>query len=631
MAFFEQDELKDLYTEAKSESYEWRRNYPEYERLADNGLLEDLDETLPEVNDGTLAAALFKLPKRVVDHDLTGTFTALDADDAWITELANIYWQNKILPNANSEATYKRKVKDVVRKAALYGGQPVISLLVDQGDKVGADFIVPYCQDLRLEPGKKSDRDSDIILWDIYYTKKQVRELLEEAKSESTTDGYNKWDVKAIESILASKQEEDRDSNEEHEDKQNKAVKKGGYKFCIAFQRGVKAPFYMYHHSTDKVVREWENPDPTGDIPVKYLYCYQDFNNPYGVGIVKLAGGTQNTLDILRKYDILATVLGVRPPKVIQGNEDDVDEDSMVYAPDANWYVGQAKVTPWEMANGVYNQLPTRQQMYQASLNKLIPMGDTSVSAGAGDPTQSKTPAGVKFAESSLSIDDDDFKDNLNEWWEEVAKNLINITFANMQGTDLIKLTDDERDRLAKAGLEFPLGEDGQPTNELEIIWDEARATFEFELDAEDTKAKDVEKRLDGLLRIVELRASDPTVEQSLLQSGYELNLGELFSSIISLTSDNDKILKELTPEEMEENQMMQEQMMQQQVGQEQVAEEPSPEQLQANLDAVMQEYGVDELTAADMLDAEADGTPPEKIQSALQQFKADQQPQEQM
>lgn len=631
MAFFEQDELKDLYTEAKSESYEWRRNYPEYERLADNGLLEDLDETLPEVNDGTLAAALFKLPKRVVDHDLTGTFTALDADDAWITELANIYWQNKILPNANSEATYKRKVKDVVRKAALYGGQPVISLLVDQGDKVGADFIVPYCQDIRLEPGKKSDRDSDIIFWDIYYTKKQVRELLEEAKSESTTDGYNKWDVKAIESILASKQEEDRDSNEEHEDKQNKAVKKGGYKFCIAFQRGVKAPFYMYHHSTDKVVRKWENPDPTGDIPVKYLYCYQDFNNPYGVGIVKLAGGTQNTLDILRKYDILATVLGVRPPKVIQGNEDDVDEDSMVYAPDANWYVGQAKVTPWEMANGVYNQLPTRQQMYQASLNKLIPMGDTSVSAGAGDPTQSKTPAGVKFAESSLSIDDDDFKDNLNEWWEEVAKNLINITFANMQGTDLIKLTDDERDRLAKAGLEFPLGEDGQPTNELEIIWDEARATFEFELDAEDTKAKDVEKRLDGLLRIVELRASDPTVEQSLLQSGYELNLGELFSSIISLTSDNDKILKELTPEEMEENQMMQEQMMQQQVGQEQVAEEPSPEQLQANLDAVMQEYGVDELTAADMLDAEADGTPPEKIQSALQQFKADQQPQEQM
>jgi hypothetical protein len=185
VAFFEQSELKDLYSEAKSESYEWRRNYNEYERLADNGLLEDLDESLPEVNDGTLAASLFKLPKRIVDSELEGRFKALDADDAWITELANIYWTNKILPNANSQAPFKRKVKDVVRKAAIYGGQPVISLLVDQDDKIGADFIVPYVQDVRLEPGKVSDQDSDIIFWDVYYTKKQVRDLIEQAKAET--------------------------------------------------------------------------------------------------------------------------------------------------------------------------------------------------------------------------------------------------------------------------------------------------------------------------------------------------------------------------------------------------------------------------------------------------------------
>jgi len=72
MAFFEKDELKDLYQSAKDESYEWRRDYKEYERLADNGLIEDLDETLPEVNDGTLSAALFKLPKRIINTDLVG-------------------------------------------------------------------------------------------------------------------------------------------------------------------------------------------------------------------------------------------------------------------------------------------------------------------------------------------------------------------------------------------------------------------------------------------------------------------------------------------------------------------------------------------------------------------------------
>lgn len=660
MAFFEQSELKDLYSEAKSESYQWRKNYEEYERLADNGLLDDLDETLPEVNDGRLAAALYKLQKRIVPDDLSGRFKALDADDAWVTELANIYWENKILPNANSQANYKRKLKDVVRKAAIYGSQPVVTLLMDKGGETYADFIVPYVQDLHLEPGKVSDLDSDIIFWDIYYTKKQVRDLIEQAKNEikdakedktepknedyvepksedktekesRSESGYNKWNVKALEKILESAQKEDRPALEDHESKKEKSVTKGGIKFCIAFQRGIKAPFYMYHSATNAVVREWENPDPTGDIPVKYLYCYQDFINPYGTGICKLAGGTQNVLDIMRKYDVLATQIGIRPPKKIMGNEDEVDFDSLVYSQDADWILGNAQIETVEMANGIYNQLPTRMQMYQTALNNMLPMGDTSVSATAGDPSQSKTPAGVKQAQAMLSIDDGDFKDNLFEFWEAVAKNMVNITFANMQGSDLIKLNDDERERLMKAGLEFPVDEMGQPTNQLEIIWDEARATFDFEMDAEDTKVKDEDKRLEGLLRVQELMMTDPMIDQTLMQSGKRIDRGELLTSIINLTTDNDKIVQDIDPQELEG--MQQEQRMAEQMAQEQaMAQQPeqpqevTPEQAQANVEAVMAEYGVDESTAAEMLMLEEEGNDPEEIKAAFQQMQADQQ-----
>jgi hypothetical protein len=632
MAFFNPQELKDLYEESDKEAKEWRKNYAEYERLADNGLIDDLDENLPEVNDGSLAAALFKLPKRIVNSNLTGRAKALDVDDEWITELANIYWENKIIPNANSQAPFTRKWKDAVRKAAIYGGQPIISLLMSKDEKVTADFIVPYAQDVKLEAGKVSDYDSDIIFWDVYYTRKQVRDLIEQAKEETKEnplDGYNKWNVKALESIYEGNHTQDRDSRETHESKDDLAVTKGGIKFCIAFQRGEKSPFYMYHKGTDQVVREWENPDPTGDIPVKYLYCYQDFNNPYGVGIVKLAGGTQNVLDYMRQADVLSTQLGIRPPKKIKGNEDEIDEDSLVYAQDANWYVGNADVETIEMANGIYNQLPTRMQMYQSSLNKLIPMGDVSVSAEAGDPLQSKTPAGVKMAQANLSIDDEDFKDNLNITFEAVAKNLINLTFANMQGVDLMKLTDDERERLASAGLEFPVDAEGNPSNELEIIWDEARATFDFEVDAEEDKTTDDQQRLESLLKIVELRATDPTIEQTLFQSGYKLNLGELFSSIIKLTTDNDKILEEVSAEELDmanQEMLAQEQMAQEQAqGQmEQPEGELTPEQAQINLEAVMQEYGIDEDTAAEMLDAEYAGVPQEQIVAALNQAQGE-------
>lgn len=629
MAFFEQSDLHDLYKLAKEESYEWRRPYKEYERIADNGLLDDLDEVLPETNDGSLAAGLYKLPKRVVKNNLEGRFESSDRDEAWITELANIYWKNKILPNANTDAPYKRKVKDVVRKAAIYGGQPVINLLVDDG-KGGskADFIVPYCQDVRLEPGKVSDQASDIIFWDVYYTRKQIADMIEQAKDENGKsdgkgentvnqgDGYNKWNIEALQAIYDSKDEgEDRDQNEDHDSKDGLAVKKGGVKFCIAFQRGVKAPFYMYHHSTNKVVREWENPDPTGDIPVKYLYCYQDFINPYGVGIVKLAGGTQNVLDIMRMYDVYATQIGVRSPRVISGNEDEVDEDSMVYAPDANWYVGNAKVDRWEMANGVYNQLPTRIQMYQSSLNKFMPIGDSTVSASAGDPMQSKTPAGVKQAQAMLSIDDEDFIDNLYEWWEQVATNLINLTFANMQGSDILKLSDDEMKLLADAGLEIPMGEMGTPlTNELEVLWDETRSTFTFQMDAEkDADAEKQEKR-EALTAALELRAADPNFDMTLMQSGWKFDLGETYATLMGLIVDNDKIITRVSPEDQA---MMDQQMM----GQAEPMENTQPqteEEAMATVEAVMQQYGVDQETALEALMSEEAGVDPEQIKQVL-------------
>jgi hypothetical protein len=631
MAYYDKDELKDLYQTSTNEAYEWRKNYQEYERLADNGLLDDLDETLPEVNDGSLAAALFKLPKRIVNSDMTGRFRALDADDAWITELANIYWENKIIPNANSQAPFHRKWKDVVRKAAIYGSQPIISMLVTQGDYIGADFIVPYAQDVYLEPGKVSDYDSDIIFWDVYYTQKQVEGLIEDAKAEekdSGGDGYNKWNIKKLEEILAAQQEEDREANQEHEDKANRSVIKGGVKFFIAFQRGVEAPFYMCH-SNGTVVREWSNPDPTGNIPVKYLFNYQDFNNPYGIGIVRLAGGTQNVLDIMRKYDVLSTQLGIRPPKKIRGNEDEVDEDSMVYAQDANWYVGNAEVDIVEMANGVYNQLPGRISMYQTSLSKMLPTGDTSVSGSdSGDPNFSKTPAGIKFKAAELSVDDEDFRDNLNMTYEAVAKDLINITFANMQGSDLLRLNDDEIELLSNSGLEFPLDGEGNPSRELEIIWDEARATFDFELDAEDSKAKDEDTRLQALIQVMELRASDPLMDQKLALQGKRFNDGELIDSLISLITDNDKIISEITPEEQQAQQLQQQGLPGQDPtnsapqGQPQQGGEVTPEQAQVNMEAVMQEHGVDQETAAEMLEAEFNGVPPEQVLASLEEAR---------
>jgi len=409
----------------------------------------------------------------------------------------------------------------------------------------------------------------------------------------------------------------------------------------------------MYHASTDKAVREWTNPDPTGDTSIHFLYCYQDLINPYGIGIVKLAGGTQNVLDYMRQSDVLATQLGLRPPIWVKGNDSDVDVDSFVYTQDAIWYGGQAEIERMELSNGIYQQLPDRMAMYKTSLNQLIPVGDTSISAGAGDPQYSKTPAGVKFQAASLSIDDEDFKDNLYMTYEAVAKSMINTHFANMEGSDILKLSDDDRERLVNAGFDWPQAEDGSMGNELEIVWDDVRANFDFEVDPEVDKAKDDAQKLEGLMRVAELITADPTVAQKIEMNQKKLNEGELYAEIINLTTDNDKIITDMGDDEENEvdalgnpilptqnptqgpDPMMdlniQEKQLDMQHKQElhdaklQKMSQPAPSgmggqegqvtpDMEANINAVMQEYGVDYETAVTALAAEHEGFDPNEI-----------------
>lgn len=696
MAFVDKKDLKSLYNQSKTEAHIWRESYPAFERLADNDLMEGMDTNLPEVNDGSLAAALFKLPKRVY-KPMTGTVKAIDRDEAWLSELANLQWENEIIPNAITQAPFDRKWKDAIRKAGIYGSVPIITLSVERDEKTYTDFIVAQPQDVTLEPGKVSDYDSQVIFWDVYYTKTQLQGMIDtakeeqkEAKKSKDPNEYNKWDIPAMQKILDGDFKEERSSLDTPRQEQDKAVRQMGFKFCVAVQRGIDAPFYMYHKETDSTIREWSNPDPTGDVPIHFLYCYQDFINPYGIGIVKLAGGTQNVLDYMRQADVLATQLGLRPPIMIGGDTGTTDFDSFVYSQDGMWFRGAAEVDRMEMADGVYNNLPARVQMYQSSLQKLIPTGDTSLSAAdSGDSTQSKTPAGVKLAAANLSIDDEDFKDNLYVTYEAVAKSMINTHFANMEGTDLMKLSDDERDILKKAGMEFPENANGEISNKMEIVWDTVRAKFNFTVDPEQDKAADDADKLEGLTKIAELIASDPTLDNDLMSAGKKLNKGELFSEIISLTSDNDKIITDISPDEQKAEAEQQPQdpnatppktiaesirwtpgdlsdgeraqalaqggiqadaaptpNEQQQahtqgmdmVNAAQPAPQPSNEQpaepthggvgqseIQANVDAVMKQYGVDEQTALTALAAEHQGLPAEDVINHLKTLSQEQ------
>jgi len=638
-------DFKQEYELAKKEAREWKKDYPECERIANNELPEDLDENDPETSDGSLAAALFKWPKRVVPKELTGTFTALDRNDKWINELAKIEYQNTILPNSITQAPPRRKWQDAVRKAGIYGSVPIVTLLTEVNNKVIADFIVAYPSDVVMQPGKISDNDSDYFFWDIYYSDTDIDNLIEEYDEEEKAakkegrESYNTWDKTSLLELKEAK-DEDRDTRDTPKNVLNKPVKKGGKKVVLRLARGEGAKFYAYAPSIDKIVREFDNPDPTGDPGIHYLYCYQDFINPYGIGIVKLAGGTQNVLDFLRRADVKATQIGIGAPVLVTGDTSNTDFSTFVNAQDAIWIAGNAQVTRQNLANGIYQELPNRTNMYKSSLNNIIPMGDTSISATAGDPLQSKTPAGVKFAQASLSIDDDDMTENLMQTYEAVTKSQINVHFANKQGVDVMNLSEPERKRVFESAPElFPqfkeqvdpeTGETLLPSDELEVIWDNARANFDFQVDAEPDKTTDKEKQLEGAMKVLELVNADPNFVVEIQQAGKQFNKGELLADIIGMLTDNDKIITDISPDEQDamnqelaQQQAMQAQpqMMQPEIDQPTKPETDQDTILQQNIEEVMQTYDVSDEVAALALDASAKGLG--TVDEIMQQVRA--------
>ena len=633
------EEFKAEYELAKTEAREWKREYPSFERLANNELPDDLDDNEPEANDGSLAAALFKWPKRVVPKDLTGTFKALDRNDKWVNEYAKIEYTKNILPYANTQATPRRKWIDAVRKSATFGSVPIITLLTEVNKKIVADFIVAYPTDVCMQPGKVSDNDSDYFYWDVYFSDTDIDNLIEaydnevkEAKEEGRK-AYNTWSRKGL-VALKDATEEDRDVRDTPKSVQNKPVKKGGKKVVLRLARGVGAKFIAYAPAIDMIVREFDNPDPTGDPGVHYLYCYQDFINPYGIGIVKLAGGTQNVLDFLRRADVLATQIGIRPPISVGGDLSQTDLSTIVNGQDALWIVGNAQIQRQNLANGIYSELPNRISMYKTSLNQLIPVGDTSISATAGDPNYSKTPAGVKFQQQSLSIDDEDMTENLMQTFEAVTRSQINVHFANKNGVDIVTLSESERKRIFDSAPElFPqfqeqvdpeTGETLAPSEELEVIWDNARANFDFSVDAEPDKTTDKEQRLEGAMRVLELVNADRNFVNEIQLAGKKFNKGELLADIIGMLTDNEKIITDISADEQGE-------MQQQALEQEQAMQQPQQPQMQQpqmqqddpdqKIQAVMEAYGVDDETAAMVLDAEYKGLG--SVDEIMQQMRA--------
>jgi hypothetical protein len=181
-------------------------------------------------------------------------------------------------------------------------------------------------------------------------------------------------------------------------------------------------------------------------------YCYETLESPVGIGRVELAGPTQNVLDYMTQAHVLATQIGLQPPKKLKGAIDQTNLNSLTFTPDALWQVGQAEVDVVNTATSVYSQFPANFGLYKAQLQNLQGSTDGSVSSESGDPGFSKTQAGVKMQESRTNAQDNYLRNKADTAAAKMAEKMMNVHMANMQGADILDIAEDDVERLTKAG-----------------------------------------------------------------------------------------------------------------------------------------------------------------------------------
>lgn len=564
--YLPENEYANTYYDAQKQARLFFLPFNEYERLAANKLRDDLPPNIPRVNDGSLAALISETPMRILAQAFTGDVKVTESIDPktgasvspqpWLSELANVVWNKEIVPNANTQAPFLQKMQLAMYRALVYGSCPIYTFFTKRGNYTGPDFTIPYIRDVYLEVGKHSDADSDYIFMDTYYTRLQIDRIIASANKIEENGVKSPWDIPTLIKIRDSHVESQKDYLSKNPAERNRPVRSTQIKLTTVFQRGVGAPFNTFYAEGNRddlmIVRRKVNEDPTGDLPIHFLYAYEDLFNPYGKGQIELAGGTQNVLDYMVQLHVLANQIGLQPPILVEGDRSLTDLDSMIYSPSQFWFTGAAKVDVMETSSSMVKEFPQAYSLYKSNLVNMQGTSTVDVSSESGDPSNGKTPAAISQNNARENSHDNYLRSQAVQTFGKVFKSMLNIKFANMQGSDILKLEQTDAVKLSRAGL-IPTDENGNPqTNEIELEWDNLRGHFDFKVDPDSSIVKDNADQVAKLTDILQFLQENPYMLQYIHSTGFDLNIGEIYAQIFTKLGlqDTEKILTPLSSED---------------------------------------------------------------------------------
>jgi len=289
-----------------------RTKWAEYEKLFNNTLQDSVSAlTKSEIFDPVLSTMQIERSNRVMATLMTGKFKNMSKDDEASTKLMNMTMDKYVIPNANSQFTFLTKCRMVDLYSNIYGTFPVfVDWTAKEDGYVGPDMWLLNKRDVFKQVGAVSIEDSDFVII-------RTWKSLDWFRSVEKLDGYKDVDkvIRLFSDRAGEKEDrrfEDKTSREYQEYNEAIAAKKSGFfKVLSMYERD---RWVDYVPGADTIIRDMDNPNDDGELPVVEKYSMPLIDDPEGMGDSERGKSQQMALNGIWNLYAGAIKMSIFPP-----------------------------------------------------------------------------------------------------------------------------------------------------------------------------------------------------------------------------------------------------------------------------------------------------------------------------
>lgn len=542
----------DKYLETK------RERWTDYEKLFNNELQDSISAlTKSEIFDPVLSTMQIERSNRVMAQLMTGKFKAMSKNDEASSKLMNMTIDKYVLPNANSQFDFLTKCRMIDLYSNIYGNFfAFVDWVAKEDGYVGPDMWLINIRDIFPQVGAVSLEDSDYVIV-------RTWKSLEWFRSIENTEGYQ--NVKTVIRLFSDRAGEkmdrdfkDRTSREYQEYQEAMEAKKSGYfKVLSMYERG---RWVDYVPGADTIIRDMDNPNEDGELPVVCKYSLPLLDDFMGMGDSERGKSMQMALNGNWNLYAGSIKMSIFPP-VMLNKQAIAAQNSIKWGPAEKWlgnnssnFAQVLNLTP----QGVQTFNNTKQSIY-ASLQQQF--GTSFTNATTEDSTlMGKTPQALKMQVAREGARDSADRFYMESFLTKVMKRFATLITKKQPKALQIRLFKDEIDELFN---QYPEFEEmyNEKTGKIKIGKNQFSNTlFDYEIVSGSTYLADKKEQQDNLTATLTLltanmqpnpqtgEVTSPMIER-LKSEGREVSVSELVTRILSNSGVQgwDKILPDLT------------------------------------------------------------------------------------